>query len=90
MEHLDWASISHSWSLPLWLTLDPSKDFRLLVLLHIPHSDIQLVLSTCHTELAFQGKVLVTLHLIIINFCVPQDLSPMFLYVVVQTGHAKS
>lgn len=38
MEHLDWASISHCWSLPLWLTLDPSKDFRWLVLLHIPFS----------------------------------------------------
>lgn len=38
----------------------------------------------------FQGKVPLTLHPIIINFCMPQDLSPMFLCVVVQTGRAKS
>lgn len=43
----------------------------------------------CHTGLAFQEKVPVTLHLIIINFCIPQDLPPIFLSTVVQTGHAK-
>lgn len=90
IEHTDLVSIFCSWSLSLWLTPGLSKDFRLLVLLCVLFSVMFRWPCILHMSygVSFSRNVPVTFHLII-NFCMPQDFSPIFLSTIVQTGHAK-